>query len=310
MQKLLCSIENYISDNYSICREERQYALYLSNVLRKYNTPLKRAENENINRIFDVCWIPKTATIQHVFYEAAFMRDFFQRNRRIQFYFANVGGEEIREADFWEKSEYDRNSPICEKMNKKNSFNRKLFKYCCKELPVEDYLDALLEDIEEVHYGIKRNEQNEIPEIENLKKNLYLESSDAIADRLRMELREMMNSKPDIAVIYEDGEMRYLLFLECKFESSESTSNSGSTQTILQWKIADFLCKNHFFGDDEIYVSPKMADDKKSKIVMFTRKNDSSKIIIKNLIELEQKIFEQFWYDLDEAMHLKNDGYL
>ena len=34
LQNLNLSIDNYVKDNLSICREERQYALYLSNVLR------------------------------------------------------------------------------------------------------------------------------------------------------------------------------------------------------------------------------------------------------------------------------------
>ena len=35
-EELDLSIDNYISNEFSICREERQYALYLSNVLRYY----------------------------------------------------------------------------------------------------------------------------------------------------------------------------------------------------------------------------------------------------------------------------------
>ncbi len=306
MKKVQCSIDNYVCDNNSICREERQYALYLSNVLRKYYSPLKRDEDENVNRIFNVCRIPETATIQHVFYEAAFMRDFFKRNRMIQFYLANVEGEEICEDYFWKKSKFNRSSPICKKMNKEKSFNRKLFRYCWqklkeeKKLDLQVDLDSLLSDekIEEVHYGVARKDSQNMPEkireIENLKKSLRIESSAAIADKLRMELREMMNSKPDIAVIYEDGGTRYLLFLECKFESYEKSSNSGSLQTKIQWKIADFLCENRFFGDDELCVSPKMVDNGNQSIkVVFTRNNDdNSKINIGNLIKLEQEIFE------------------
>ena len=80
MNTIPCSIDNYICDNNSICREERQYALYLNNILRKFSTPLKRARCEEVQKIFNVCRIPQDASIQHVFYEATFMRDFFQRN--------------------------------------------------------------------------------------------------------------------------------------------------------------------------------------------------------------------------------------
>ena len=43
-EELDLSIDNYISDEFSICREERQYALYLSNVLRYYG---KNPKNPN-----------------------------------------------------------------------------------------------------------------------------------------------------------------------------------------------------------------------------------------------------------------------
>ena len=308
MKKIQCSIDNYINGNNSICREERQYALYLSNVLRKYNTLLKRAGKKDVIQIFKVCGIPEAASVQYVFYEAAFMRDFFQRNRRLQFYYARVGGKDIsNEDDFWNKSEYSRSSPICEKMDKEKSFNRQLFKYCYKKLQIKENLHPLLKDedldsllkdvdIEEVHYGVNRKDSPEmtekIPEIEKLKDDPRILLPETVADKLRSNLREMMNSKPDIAVIYEDRGKRYLLFLECKFESGESTSRSGSSQTLIQWKIAHFLCEHHFFGEDKIYVSEIMDEDKKSKKVVFTRKDDSSKIRIGSLIELERGIFE------------------
>lgn len=83
-KKYGCSIEHFIEDKYSICREERQYAVFLYNILRKYNTENKRTD-EDIVSIFDACRIPLKAKIQSVFYEATFMRDFFERNRRILF---------------------------------------------------------------------------------------------------------------------------------------------------------------------------------------------------------------------------------
>ena len=66
-EELDLSIDNYISDEFSICREERQYALYLSNVLRYYgknpknpnkkdaddnSKPCNRIDNEKIKNIF------------------------------------------------------------------------------------------------------------------------------------------------------------------------------------------------------------------------------------------------------------------
>ena len=308
MNTISCSIDNYICDNNSICREERQYALYLSNVLRKYSTPLKRARREDIQKIIKVCEIPDDATIQYVFYEATFMRDFFQRNRRIQFFFANVGEKNIEDIktkevikDFWKNSEYKRKKrSICKKMNIEKSFNKKLFEYCYK-VQFQKQIDKIvldeifndndIEDVyyEEVHYGINRKEE-EILEIVKMK-NLFKLSEEEV-NSFYSKLREMMNSKPDIAVIYENKGTHYLLFLECKFESTESTSPSGTSQTDIQWHIADFLCKSGFFGNVTIEVAESMNKEKKSVKVVFSRSCDKDTIEIASLIKLEQQIFK------------------
>ena len=56
-KELDLSIDKYISDEFSICREERQYALYLSNVLRYYGKdPQNRIrDNEKVENIFKAC---------------------------------------------------------------------------------------------------------------------------------------------------------------------------------------------------------------------------------------------------------------
>lgn len=84
-------------------------------------------------------------------------------------------------------------------------------------------------------------------------------------------IMHMMNAKPDIAVIYYDEEKREnkLLFLECKFESYESSSQDGHKQSDIQWKIADFLCKHYL--KEKIGIADKM-DEEKSCIVKFVRK--------------------------------------
>ena len=73
------SIDQYISGAASICREERQYALYLNNVLMNIKgkiegeKPLSKEDYE----ILTACALPKDVRIEHVFYEATFMRDIF-----------------------------------------------------------------------------------------------------------------------------------------------------------------------------------------------------------------------------------------
>ena len=76
------TLENYISNEYSVCREERQYALFLNNILLKYRDPDSR--DETVQKIFEACGLSEAAII-NVFYEATFMRDIFERNRRVNF---------------------------------------------------------------------------------------------------------------------------------------------------------------------------------------------------------------------------------
>ena len=84
------SIDDYVNGDCSICREERQYALYLSNVLRYYGIKndehLKKLNDDERNylkEIFQKCGLDfEKDIIEDVFYEATFMRDIFERNRR------------------------------------------------------------------------------------------------------------------------------------------------------------------------------------------------------------------------------------
>ena len=73
------SFRNYLIDEYSICREERQYALLLNNILKA------RAVNNNfggekVDKIIEICGL-KGIEIENVFYEATFMRDFFKKDK-------------------------------------------------------------------------------------------------------------------------------------------------------------------------------------------------------------------------------------
>lgn len=78
-----CTAENFVKNmetEYSVCREERQYAVFLYNILCYYRRPERRCQQAQ--DIFEVCGL-KDAILEQVFYEAAFMRDFFERNRRL-----------------------------------------------------------------------------------------------------------------------------------------------------------------------------------------------------------------------------------
>ena len=145
-EELDLSIDNYISDEFSICREERQYALYLSNVLRYYgknpknpnkkdaddnSKPCNRIDNEKIKNIFIACGFNEkdieNIVIENAFYEATFMRDIFERNRR--HYLAVKDGKRLEDElkDEYSKIRFEHKDYI---VATKNSFNYKLLVYC------------------------------------------------------------------------------------------------------------------------------------------------------------------------------------
>lgn len=73
-----CTAENFVKHmetEYSVCREERQYAVFLYNILCYYRRPERRCQQAQ--KIFKVCGI-EDAIIKQVFYEATFMRDFLR----------------------------------------------------------------------------------------------------------------------------------------------------------------------------------------------------------------------------------------
>ena len=284
-----------------ICREERQYALYLSNVLRYYGKdPQNRiSDNEKVKNIFKACGFNdidlKNIVIENVYYEATFMRDFFERNREIHF---------------------KKDAKI--KGNEDHSFNWRLLEYCwCNFLKEpKDKLKGLIEkeiekkNFEENNYGAR----NEIPFLkyaEHVKKNFknkkeFKKECDSIENKsefskdikLRKIVRAMMNAKPDLAVIYYDKEKgaRKLLFIECKYESdednyifydyseNEEVIRGTISQTAVQGYIADFLCQCRGYMNG-VQVS-ELLDNKKpkgyegkylSKMVRFVASQDAGK---------------------------------
>lgn len=240
-------LEEYICGENSICREERQYALFLYNILKKYRS-LDSCEGEKkveITEIFKACRIPQEAKIENVFYEATFMRDFFEQNRKC---FFNGKSDGILDE------------------NKDHSFNCKLV----------DYISSGKKKYSGKEYNLGRNA------IE----------CDELSEKEKYIIRCMMNAKPDLAVVYRvDNLKKKLLFLECKFESAEAPYEYGLSQTEIQWKIADFLCKT-YLEKESIEVSEGMGEEK-SCLVQFVREStdEPNVISIQKLIELNNEIF-------------------
>lgn len=110
-----------------------------------------------------------------------------------------------------------------------------------------------------------------------------------------------MNAKPDIAVVYRtSGQDRYLLFLECKFESGENSyfdqekTGTRIKQSEIQWRIADFL-STYYLKKEGIKMAAYMKESGSSRLVNFIRKKQKSKIgereiLIEDLIKLDESI--------------------
>lgn len=295
MEKYRCSVENFMKDNYSICREERQYAVFLYDILRKYKDPdedERKKKDGDVFHIFDACSIPPNAKIEHVFYEPTFMRDFFERNRRI------VLGKD-RLAQILLQITF---SPSDYKMDKEDSFNYKLVKYVCEKVYGEKNVisDMKLWNLEEYNLGGSISEEFKQKEMEIIRSTTTDKESQKKAGVIQDRIRQMMNAKSDIAVIYsvynkEGNEERKLLFLECKFESGESTYKGSEseecdetvTQRAIQWMVADFLCSKYLEG---IQVADVMKENK-SCLVKFVRNKRKEK----KEIEIEKLIAYSYW---------------
>lgn len=284
-EKYGCTVENFIKDTeteYSICREERQYAVLLYSILRFYRKPEMRSGK--VERIFTVCGIPKEAKIKKVFYEATFMRDFFERNRRLV-----LGkGEDGKMPGILIQKKFTRKR---KSMDRNDAFNYRLIEYVHKG-KVEDYKD------EDLEYGDKDLKYKD----KDLKYNLGRYVPHALLSKdEKFTIKCMMEAKPDIAVLYEKNDTEYLLFLECKFESGESSySNKGKStkkkQSEIQWMIADFLCRTYLKGKAE--VSESMEKKKSSCLVRFVREygekteekeKTEKEIKISDLVNLNRK---------------------
>lgn len=264
MDRYNCSIDNYISDEYSICREERQFALYLHNILLKYRYVDSRTDSK-IAHIFSACELEE-CEIEYVFYEVAFLRDFFMRNRILAFSKSENYEKTLIQKTFTIKDHY---------ISQERSFNAKLLEYCIGSQIVMPKAKM----IKEVNYG-HNNVQSDIE----------------IDVKVKEKMRRMMNAKPDLAIVYHKDNKRYLLFLECKYESPELKYEKDISQRDVQGDIARFLCEKYLF-EDKLNI-PKCMIDANGKcmslMVHFVRKEEKKQhtITLNDLIYGNGTVFE------------------
>lgn len=302
MEKYGCSLENFIIKDendsaYSICREERQYAVFLYDILRKYKN--SGCREGAVGRIFEACGLGG-AEIVDVFYEPTFMRDFYERKRRMVIGNAlELNGTELEKMLKKKSKSTPKNLTPTQinKIRREDCFNYQLINYLHPNL--NNISNEKLWKIEKNNLGglpkdckegtAKRKIKNEVEEV--IREMIGETEVQSILNLIR----QMMNAKSDIAVVYEKNKQRYLIFLECKLEYNDTSYDENSTQTDIQWKIAEFLCKHCF--NEEISVPEKMANEpRKSRLVRFVREEAGAgnpEIQISDLINLSAKIFEQ-----------------
>jgi len=320
-------LEGFISDECSICREERQYALFL------YNYICWIKKNQDSYKLKEKLFGDSEIEIEYVFYEATFMRDFFERDRRLAYLNGAKGTVEQKQRS----KILQKNAPRATKPNVGESrFNVQLLKFM--QLVAKNNLNnkdekqnTVVEKSGRVKFHFqkwnyvtdkdlisnakvqKRDKYERLIDChlgsiagQTLLKEILLEDKDG-KDKIRILARALMNSKPDIAVVYKKkgDKNRYLQFLECKFESDEGENGKDVKNNIFQTEaqdlIAYFLTKFspgdlNDAGDNHYRIADEFEH---SKLVQFYREESMIEkeegviyIHISDLIEHHKKMFD------------------
>lgn len=262
--EFMFSIDDFLGKEGGLCREERQYALFLYNSLCVGDEGIDKEIIEKIFKNQDI-------EIKKVFYEATFMRDYFcaDRKRRLLGWDKEKCCHNLEQSDqliknklnnkvkkqeghktVYEKIEYKDVTADLE--NRGDSFNEKLVRFLAEKYNVKNPDRP----ITQCSFYINRNFGTN-----NFSKQLNGGGIRVIASVAKA----MMNAKPDIAVYYEDKEDKKekLLFLECKYCSDESTYEdimeclgklgitdiTSKGQVAIQDLICEFLCESLFAGE-------------------------------------------------------------
>ncbi len=256
-----------------ICREERQFALFLYNKLlnmvgKDYES-IEDNDKDIYLKIFDLDKenIPdNTPKLLNVYYEVTFMRDFLEQEKL--------------------KYKGKNNQYLKNDMNGKKSFNHKLYDFTLKMFYDDKEKNGIFSS---KLYSIYNNYENlknytVLPKInygskakDNEDKN---NKNNVLPIFIRKFMRAMMNSKPDIGLIYLDSVgKKHLKFLECKYLSPEgavqliddkNNDKDNKTeyeniqyvlpQTVIQFFIADFICNYIMKGSGLVSDCPTVVN--------------------------------------------------
>lgn len=207
--------ENYEGE--PICREERQYNLFLYKRLAELLEKGTPAEHP----ILAACGIGETGqtvVIHRIIYEVALMRDIFSAERR------------MRKKSWKNQKIHTPGGPL-------DCFNKRLYEYVYRQLHGAK-AEVPAADWKKVPAGVHLGTRTQCTGLER--------------GPMEKRLRQMMNAKPDLAILYSAGEAgkkemaHYLKFLECKYLSRVSVYKdaleNGRTQIEVQEDIGNFLC--------------------------------------------------------------------
>ena len=306
-------IDKYLYDKDSICREERQYAVFLYNYLNSMKGKVWSDSKEQSLK----CKLfgKDDITITHVFYEATFMRDFFYWDRKKCNESENSKNENLTKKRF---NEYLLDY-VCEIANIDKEILENVFGFEFKRwdcISERDILNKKIKRIKEYHLkmlnGTEDKSENMVDYYEYhlgmaIGKEVGKGKKHKIdfCENINILLKSLMNSKPDIAVVFMKNGISKLAFFECKFESPEGSSGkkeSKISQTEAQNVIAYFLTKYFVRKADEEKCNVneesssyenlyQIAEDwEKTKIVNFYRdeaksREDEVDICITELID-------------------------
>lgn len=266
---------NYLNSQKPICREERQFALFLYNKLDSLkNSPDNILTKEK--NLLKVCGLELATEIKQVAFEAAYLRDLKYTAR-----------------------EQDKNLNTQNKRVKENGLESEFNNIICRAVLNSDIMKRVRKTIENSSfYSEFRKYKFESKECDNCLNKLNDEEAKVYKLFLRY-IRALMHVKPDIAVVYKTDNTieEHIKFIECKYMSYEGKYNFGAKcdylqskfehlqQTDLQKMVLNILC-----GESSLLGENYIADINIPLVIFESEKNKNRKFVkeSKNKIAIDK----------------------
>lgn len=207
-------LEDYLGNNNVVCREERQFALFLYLIFLEKK---KGSSDQWIADFVKGCLDEKgeDLDIEEVYYEATLLRDYFALCKKEGSSEAETFNNRLLHfcLDFLP---YDMGQTGCE--NRNVIYGEEKAVECIKKVAEHcgGHIDFHL-GTKKMKAAIKKTYPNIKKDIENKKEDVRQVYEKACFDIAGM----MMNATPDILVVYRIGKAHYVKALECKYKSDE-----------------------------------------------------------------------------------------